>query len=64
VLEYTAEHLAWQFERAGFTECAVDLQNFTHMPNARLHRVLSVVGSPLRRIPRYRDNLLAVATAP
>jgi SAM-dependent methyltransferase len=64
VLEYSAEHLAWQLERAGFVDYAVDLEDFTHVPNARLDRVLSAVGAPLRRIPRYRDNLLAVATAP
>ena len=64
VLEYTAEHLAWQFERAGFVDYTVDLEHFAHVPNARLDRVLSVLGAPLRRIPRYRDNLLAVGTAP
>jgi SAM-dependent methyltransferase len=64
VLEYSAEHLAWQFEQAGFLEYAVDLVDFTHAPNARLDRVLSAVGAPLRRLPRFRDNLLAVASAP
>ena len=64
VLEYSAEHLAWQLQRAGFVDYAVDLEDFTHVPNARLDRLLSAVGAPLRRIPRYRDNLLAVATAP
>lgn len=64
VLEYTAEHLAWQFERAGFVDYAVALEDFTHVPNARLDRALAAIGAPLRRIPRYRDNLLAIATAP
>jgi SAM-dependent methyltransferase len=64
VLEYTAEHLAWQLERAGFVDYAVDLEQFTHVPNARLDRVLSAIGTPLRRIPRFRDNLLVVATGP
>jgi hypothetical protein len=36
VLEYSAEHLAWQLERAGFVDYAVDLEDFTHVPNARL----------------------------
>jgi SAM-dependent methyltransferase len=64
VIEYTAEDLAWQFQQAGFVDCTVHLENFAHAPNARLDRVLSTLGAPLRRIPRYRDNLLAAATAP
>lgn len=64
VLEYSAEHLAWQFERAGFIDCAIELCEFTHAPYERLDRVLYTLGAPLRRIPRFRGNLLAVATAP
>jgi 2-polyprenyl-3-methyl-5-hydroxy-6-metoxy-1,4-benzoquinol methylase len=64
VVEYSAEHLAWQFEQAGFVETDVDLVHFTHAPNAPLERVLSAFGAPLRRIPRYRDNLVAVGIAP
>jgi 2-polyprenyl-3-methyl-5-hydroxy-6-metoxy-1,4-benzoquinol methylase len=64
VVGYTAEHLAWQFEKAGFVHCTINLEHFAHVPNAPLDRVLSKLGAPLRRIPRYRDNLLAVGTAP
>jgi SAM-dependent methyltransferase len=64
VLEYSAEHLAWQFQRAGFREYVVELRDFPHVPHQRLDRALSALGAPLRRIPRYRDNLLATATAP
>jgi len=64
VIEYTAEHLAWQFERAGFVDCRVDLEQFEHVPNAALDRLLAALGAPLRRIPRYRDNLLAFGIAP
>jgi SAM-dependent methyltransferase len=64
ILEYSAEHLAWQFERAGFVDYEVQLRDFTHAPNGRGHRTLAQIGKPLRRIPRYRDNLLVVATAP
>ena len=63
-VEYTAEHLAWQFEKAGFVGTTVSLEDFAHVPNAPFERVLSTLGAPLRRIPRYRDNLLAVGTAP
>lgn len=64
VLEYSAEHLAWQFERAGFRNCTVELRDFTHAPYEQLNRLLYWLGAPLRRIPRYRGHLLAVATAP
>jgi SAM-dependent methyltransferase len=64
VIEYSHEHLAWQFQRAGFLDCVVELHDFAHAPYGRLDRVLHAVGAPLRRIPRYRGNLLAVATAP
>jgi SAM-dependent methyltransferase len=61
VLEYSAEHLAWQFEQAGFTDVKIELRDFSHAPNKPADRALAALGAPLRRIPRYRDNLLAVA---
>lgn len=61
VLEYSAEHLAWQLNRAGFVDCTVELEHFSHVPQARLDRALGKIGAPLHRIPRYRDNLLALA---
>ena len=64
VLEYSAEHLAWQFQRAGFVDCEVELRDFKHVPHRRSDQVLAMVGAPLRRVPHYRDSLLAVATAP
>jgi SAM-dependent methyltransferase len=64
VLEYSAEHLAWQFQRAGFVDYEVELRDFKHVPHQRSDQLLATLGAPLRRIPRYRDSLLAVATAP
>jgi SAM-dependent methyltransferase len=64
VLEYSAEHLAWQLGRAGFADYQVELEQFTHVPEARFDRMLAKVGAPLLRIPRYRDNLMAFARAP
>ena len=64
VLEYSAEHLAWQLQRAEFEDFVVELHDFRHVPHERLDRVLATLGAPLRRIPRYREHLLAVATAP
>jgi SAM-dependent methyltransferase len=64
VLEYSAEHLYWQFEQAGFTDIQLSLQEFAHSPNRRSDRVLSWLGKPLLHLPRFRDNLLVTAVAP
>ncbi|MGX5653811.1 class I SAM-dependent methyltransferase [Geodermatophilus nigrescens] len=63
VLEYSRDHLAWQLERAGFRDHSVELVEFGHVPHRRSDRVLAAAGAPLRRIPRFRDNLLVTATA-
>jgi hypothetical protein len=63
VVEYSAEHLAWQFSRAGFKDCRIYLCDWQHTPVRGSDRFLSSLGGPLRRIPRFRDNLLATATA-
>jgi 2-polyprenyl-3-methyl-5-hydroxy-6-metoxy-1,4-benzoquinol methylase len=61
VLEYSEEHLAWQLNRAGF-EASVELVEFHHTPKRRSDAVLSALGRPLRAVPRFRDNLLVVAS--
>jgi SAM-dependent methyltransferase len=63
VLEYSAEHLAWQFKQAGFESFSIEFRDFTHNPSRLVDRTLATLGRPLLRIPRYRDNLLAVAHA-
>ena len=65
VLEYSAEHLAWQFQRAGFTDCAIELRTFTHTPNEVLDRVLFLDRrSVCAGSPAIGSNLLAVAINP
>jgi SAM-dependent methyltransferase len=64
VLEYSAEHLRFQIEKAGFGDCRVELRHFGHLPTHPVERVLATLGAPLYLIPRFRDNLLATATAP
>jgi SAM-dependent methyltransferase len=64
VLEYSAEHLAWQVERAGYRDYEVELCDFHHVPVERADRVLAWCGAPLHRIPRFRDALVVTAIAP
>ena len=63
VLEYSAEHLAWQFREAGFSNFDLQLRDFSHRSSRRGDQLLSLLGSPPRKIPRNRDNLLVVAAA-
>jgi SAM-dependent methyltransferase len=64
VLEYSRDHLQWQFEKAGFARCRVDYCQMHHLPTNPLLRPLALLGYPLRIIPRWRDNLIAIAYAP
>jgi SAM-dependent methyltransferase len=64
VLEYSPDHLRFQIERAGFTDCHIELRHFHHTPTRLGPRVLSWIGAPLYLFPRFRDNLLATATVP
>lgn len=64
VLEYSRDHLEWQFKKAGFTEYKVEYSQMHHMPTNPLHRPLALLGYPLHLVPRWRDNLVATAYAP
>lgn len=64
VIEYSRDHLAWQFRKAGFTECRVELSQMHHMPTNPAFRPLAWLGYPLHIVPRWRDNLVATAFAP
>ena len=63
MLEYSAEHLDWQFQRAGFVDYLVELHDFMHVPHERLDRVLAALGalfgeSALSGQPRRGDRAL------
>lgn len=61
ILEYSANHLRWQFEMAGFEIEQLEMCHFSHNPNNLVFRIMSWIGSPLSLIPLYRDNLVVVA---
>lgn len=64
VLEYSRDHLDWQFKKAGFTEYRVEYSQMHHSPTNPLYRPLAWLGYPLHLVPRWRDNLVAVAHLP
>ena len=64
VLEFSSDHLDWQFKKAGFTQYRVEHCQFHHMPTNPLHRPLALLGYPLHMAPRWRDYLIATAYAP
>lgn len=64
VIEYSRDHLAWQFKEAGFIRCSVEYSQMHHSPTNPLYRPLAWMGYPLHIIPRWRDNLMATAYAP
>jgi hypothetical protein len=64
VLEYSRDHLHWQFERAGFARCHVEYSQMHHIPTNPIYRPLALLGYPLHFVPRWRDNLVATAYAP
>ena len=64
VCEYSRDHLDWQFNKAGFTQCRVEYSQMHHLPTNPWHRPLAWLGYPLHLVPRWRDNLVATAYAP
>ena len=64
VIEYSRDGLRWQLDRAGFDPCTVELRQFHHNPINPLARLLSWLGYPLFVVPRWRDNLIAIARSP
>jgi SAM-dependent methyltransferase len=64
VLEYSRDHLFWQFRKAGFEQCWVEYCQIHHLPTNPLLRPLALLGYPLHVVPHWRDNLVATACAP
>ena len=64
VLEYSRDHLDWQFKKAGFARYEVEYVQFHHIPTNPLYRPISLIGYPLHLVPRWRDYLIATAYVP
>jgi 2-polyprenyl-3-methyl-5-hydroxy-6-metoxy-1,4-benzoquinol methylase len=64
VIEYSIDHLQWQFNKAGFLNCNIKYCQMHHSPNDLVFRITYWIGSPLFLVSRFRDNLVAIAQAP
>jgi SAM-dependent methyltransferase len=64
VLEYSRDHLDWQFKKAGFKQRRVEYCQMHHQLTNRLLRPLGWLGYPLHMVPHWRDTLVAIAHAP
>jgi SAM-dependent methyltransferase len=63
-LEYSAEHLRFQIEQAGFTVERMDLCQLTNAGSHWWSKLGRVLLAPLLLRPKWRDSLLAVARRP
>jgi SAM-dependent methyltransferase len=64
VVEYSRDHLEFQFKKTGFTRPRVEYSQMHHSPTNLLFRPIAWLGYPLHIVPRWRDNLVATAYAP
>ena len=64
VIEYSRDHLQWQFEKAGFKDCHIELCQMHHSSTNPVFRLALWIGYPVFLIPRFRGSLLAIAHAP
>jgi len=60
-LEYSAEHLRWQIEQASLEVTKLDHAELGHKGHSTSAQVGRMLLSPLTLIPRWRDELVAVA---
>ena len=63
-LEYSAEHLKWQIERAGLTVVLLAHDELGRIGHSRKARIARKLLSPLRMRPIWRDGLVAAAQKP
>jgi 2-polyprenyl-3-methyl-5-hydroxy-6-metoxy-1,4-benzoquinol methylase len=60
-LDFSASHLRWQLERAGFADVVVEAREFGHRASSLRARVANVALRPLTLVPHLRYNLVATA---
>jgi 2-polyprenyl-3-methyl-5-hydroxy-6-metoxy-1,4-benzoquinol methylase len=62
IVEYSKDHLLWQYQEAKYKDIKISIDDFHHVPNRVGDRIMSFIGKPLTLlVPRFKDNLIAVA---
>ena len=61
-LEYSHRHLAWALQRAGLRVDYCRMEQLTNHGHSAKAKVLRAAASPMHAVPRWRDNLVAVAS--
>ena len=63
-LEYSADHLRWQIERAGLHVRLLEHDQLGQSGHSRFARTARRLTAPLRLRPKWREGLVAVACKP
>jgi SAM-dependent methyltransferase len=63
-LDFSAPHLRWQLERAGFAHVMIERREFSHRASSLPARLANLALRPLTLIPYLRYNLVATAIRP
>jgi SAM-dependent methyltransferase len=64
IVDFSAPHLGWQLDRAGFVDVDIRYQDFPHRATSTTGRAANLALRPLTVVPRLRYNLVATAVAP
>jgi SAM-dependent methyltransferase len=64
VIEYSRDHLDWQFKKAGFAQSRVEYSQMRHSPINPFYRALAWLGAPLQLVPHWRHYLIGTGYAP
>ena len=59
--EYSKDHIEWQLKTAGFEHYKIFLKQLTNKRSSKFHSVLGMIGQLFLLVPRFRDNLIAIA---
>jgi SAM-dependent methyltransferase len=63
-IEYDRRQLRWHIERAGFVTRYIRHQQLVNVGSTPITKIARILAAPLLTVPRWRDQLVAVAQKP
>jgi SAM-dependent methyltransferase len=63
-IEYSASHMQWQLETAGFEQVSIQLRQLDNAGSSWKSQLGRILASPLMLRPLWRDKLVAIAYKP